>query len=69
LITYTRTWSPEDGIIRLTLVRRFLRHFYQWETDITAEQCGELGLIQIASWTLGGQTVTVYERRPSANEN
>ncbi|HEY3939024.1 MAG TPA: hypothetical protein VGL97_16445 [Bryobacteraceae bacterium] len=62
LITYSRTWAPKNGAISIELVRRFLRRFYQWEPDITAEQCEELGLHEVVSWSLRGQTMTVYER-------
>ena len=62
LIVYTRTWAPENGVIANDFVRRFLRHFYQWERDITPEECWELGLREAISWTRRGQTITVYQR-------
>jgi hypothetical protein len=63
LITYTRTWQPADGVISNPLVRRFLTKFYQWQPDITAEECEVLGLREAVSWSMGGQTITVYLRR------
>ncbi len=39
LITYTRTWAPANGVIAIPLVRRFLTRFYQWQPDITPDQC------------------------------
>ena len=66
LITYTRTWVPSDGLIRVEFVRQFLRHFYQWEPDITPEQCEQLGLHEFISWSLRGQTITVYTRNERA---
>jgi hypothetical protein len=62
LITYTRTWTPKNGVISIDLVRRFLGKFYEWEPDITPEQCEELGLHEVVSWSLRGQTMTVYTR-------
>ncbi len=62
LITYTRTWTPENGVISFGIVRRFLRHFYQWEYDITPEECLSLGLHPVISWSARGQSITVYTR-------
>jgi hypothetical protein len=62
LITYTRTWTPENGVLSFDLVRRFLRHFYEWEYDITPEECLGLGLHPIISWSARGQSITVYTR-------
>ncbi len=62
LITYTRTWAPANGVISIALVRRFLSHFYQWEPDITPEECAQLGLSEVISWSLRGQEITVYVR-------
>jgi hypothetical protein len=62
LITYTRTWTPANGVISLPLVQQFLRHFYQWEYPITTEECLGLGLRPVISWNERGQTITVYTR-------
>ena len=66
LIAYTRTWAPENGVIGIPLVRRFLSHFYQWEPDITPTQCADLGLHEAASWQSGGQEIAIYTRQPLA---
>jgi hypothetical protein len=63
LIVYTRTWMPQNGVIAFDFVRRFLRHFYQWDSAITPEQCAEMGLMERISWTSRGQTITIYARR------
>jgi hypothetical protein len=60
LITYTRTWQPADGVIANSLVRRFLTKFYEWQPDITSEQCAALGFQEAVSWTMHGQVITVY---------
>jgi 4-amino-4-deoxy-L-arabinose transferase-like glycosyltransferase len=62
LITYTRTWAPEGGVVSIPMVRRFLSRFYEWQPDITTEQCAELGLRPVASWRLRGQEITIYAR-------
>lgn len=62
LITYTRTWAPAWGVISIPLVRRFLSHFYEWQPDITPDQCKDLGLTQLISWKLHGQEITIYVR-------
>ena len=62
LITYTRTWAPEHGVILIPLVKRFLSRFYEWEPDITPQQCADLGLRESVSWRSGGQEITVYIR-------
>jgi hypothetical protein len=62
LITYTRTWAPENGVIAIPLVRRFLSHFYDWQAPISTLQCEQLGLFPQVSWDLRGQTITIYTR-------
>ena len=61
LITYTRTWSPHS-LISVPLVRRFLSRYYDWQPDITPEECHSLGLEPLVSWTLHGQQITIYVR-------
>lgn len=63
LITYTRTWAPQNGWIAIPFVRRFLAHFYEWEPAITPEQCARLGLYPEVSWSSRGQTITIYSRK------
>jgi hypothetical protein len=62
LITYTRTWAPQTGVISIPFVRRFLSRFYDWQPEITAEECAQLGLHQVANWGLRGQDIAVYVR-------
>ena len=63
LITYTRTWMPETGLMAMPVVRRFLARFYQWEPDLTLSDCELLGLEPEAGWTRGGQQITIYARK------
>jgi len=62
LIVYTRTWEPERSILLVPVVRRFLRRFYSWQPEITAQECTRLGLREAASWESHGQRITVYAR-------
>lgn len=62
LITYTRAWTPEDGIISWPWVRSFLSRYYEWEPDITPSECEQLGLRQAVSFRMHGQEITVYVR-------
>jgi hypothetical protein len=63
LIVYSRTWMPQNSVMAFEFVRRFLRHFYEWDNDISPEQCEEMGLLERISWTARGQTITVYAKR------
>jgi hypothetical protein len=64
LISYTREWVPAPSVTDNQFVREFLKHFYQWEPDITREQCEALGFQEYISWRLRGQTVGIYIRKP-----
>jgi len=70
LVTYTRTWAPENGVIAIPLVREFLSRFYEWEPDITPEECAALGLREKIAWERRGQRVTIYvrDRIPSSRD-
>jgi hypothetical protein len=68
LITYTREWVPAPSVTDNQFVRRFLQRFYQWEPDITAEQCEQLGFQESISWSMRGQTVGIYLRKPNHGE-
>jgi hypothetical protein len=63
LITYTRTWMPSNGIIRYPLVQQFLTQFYDWQPEITSEQCAGLGLHELVTWQSRGQQITIYTRK------
>ena len=69
LIVYTRAWVPQNGVMNLPLVKRFLSRFYEWEPEITPVDCDELGLVSAASWQSGGQEITVYIRPDSRPRN
>jgi hypothetical protein len=62
LVVYTRTWEPNDGVLELPWIQHFLSRFYEWQPAITPEQCEALGLHEQASWSLHGQTISVYAR-------
>ncbi|MGI8960249.1 MAG: ArnT family glycosyltransferase [Bryobacteraceae bacterium] len=66
LITYTRTWAPSRGVIAIPIVRQFLRRFYQFEPEISSDQCRQLGLNKVVSWKRRGQEITIYMRRGAA---
>lgn len=66
LITYTRTWAPNHGVISIPIVREFLSRFYEFEPEITAAQCRQLGLNKIMSWNRRGQEITIYMRGAAA---
>ena len=63
LITYTRTWMPPNGVIRYQLVQQFLTRFYDWQPEITSEQCAALGLHELVTWQSRGQQITIYTRK------
>ena len=65
LITFTRTWEPENPVMSNPLVKRFLARFYDWAPDITADECRKLGLQEVISWSRRGQQITIYLRRNS----
>jgi hypothetical protein len=63
LITYTRTWEPANGVLNIPQVRRLLGKYYEWQPDITPEQCATLGLHEAFRETLRGQTIAMYLRK------
>jgi hypothetical protein len=65
LITYTREWVPAPSVTDNSFVRWFLRRFYQWEPDISPEECEQLGFRRAISWSTRGQTVAIYLRNPN----
>jgi hypothetical protein len=60
LITYTRSWTP---FVKYPIVRNILSRYYDWQPDITPEQCAALGFDPAASWISRGQQITVYVRK------
>jgi hypothetical protein len=65
LITYTRTWAPEQSVLSIPVVRKFLERYYGWQHEITQEQCSRLNLQAVAGWKSRGQQITIYVRRTS----
>jgi len=63
LITYTRTWAPNNGVISVPFVRRLLTSVYEWQPEISAAECAQLGLRPAVSWSMAGQQITIYVRR------
>jgi len=39
-----------------------LTRYYDWLPAITPEQCEALGLHEDVSWSLHGQSITIYQR-------
>lgn len=63
LVLYSRTWEPEWGVLRMQAIQDFLAKFYEYEPQMTAEQCRKLlGLVRVARWEQGGQWIEVYTR-------
>jgi hypothetical protein len=63
LITYTRTWAPKRGVIAIPFVREFLTRFYDFQPEISSDECTQLGLDKVMSWKRRGQQITIYVRR------
>ncbi|MBV9301495.1 MAG: glycosyltransferase family 39 protein [Acidobacteriaceae bacterium] len=66
LITYTRTWAPQNGVIAIPAVRWFLTRFYEFEPEISPNECRRLGLNRVISWNRRGQETTIYARPEKA---
>jgi hypothetical protein len=62
LITYSRIWEPDRSVLDIGLVRKFLTRYFDYQPGITAQQCQALGLVEVASWSLGGQQIDIYVR-------
>jgi hypothetical protein len=60
LITYTRTWAPDEGVVAIPIVRWFLIRYYDWQPEVTPEDCWELGLGEARSWQRHGLQMTIY---------
>jgi hypothetical protein len=63
LITYTRTWAPPNGVIRIPFVRRLLTNFYEWQPEVSPAECAQLGLRPAISLSMSGQQITIYLRQ------
>lgn len=63
LVLYSRTWDPRWSVLRWPIVERLLRHFYEYEPQMNADQVREhFGLVQERRWTQRGQWVEIYDR-------
>ena len=62
LITYTRTWAPERGVLSLPFVRDFLTRYYDFAPEVTDDDCAQLGLLPLVSWAHRGQKISIYQR-------
>ncbi len=63
LVVYSRTWSPQNGILAFASIREFLTRFYGWQPEISSAECAALGLSEAVSWESRGQRITIYVRR------
>ncbi len=67
LVLYSRTWEPDWGVLRFPLVRKLLRHFYQYGPQMdSAAVFGHFHLTAVKRWTRRGQWIEIYARNPSA---
>jgi Dolichyl-phosphate-mannose-protein mannosyltransferase len=63
LVLYSRTWEPHWSVMQIAGVDRFLARFYQYEPQMTEEQCRSvLGVVRTARWEQGGQWIAVYAK-------
>jgi len=63
LVLYSRTWEPDWGVLQVPEVAHFLRHFYQYERQMNADEVHQhFGLDLRKRWTQRGQWVEIYAR-------
>ena len=63
LVMYSRTWEPKWSVFRVAGVDRFLARFYDYEPQMTDDQCrGVLGLARMGHWEQGGQWISVFAK-------
>ncbi len=63
VVTYSRTWEPTWGVLRIGWVRAFLARFYEYEPQMSAQQVHDvLGLNLVAHWERRGQWIDVFEK-------
>jgi hypothetical protein len=62
VIVYSRTWEPEVSIIRNPIADRFLRKFYEYEPQITAEQLAPYGFHPVLRWPQRGQWIEIFAK-------
>jgi hypothetical protein len=63
LVLYSRTWEPKWSVFRIAGVDRFLARFYEYEPQMTEEQCRSvLGVVRQARWDQRGQWIAVFAK-------
>ncbi len=63
LVLYSRTWEPRWSVLQWPMVERFLRHFYEYEPQMNADQVRErFGLVQEKRWAQRGQWIEIYSK-------
>ncbi len=63
LAVYSRTWDPPWGVLRISLVRRFLSAYYDYAPEIDGEQVRRVfHLNKAARWERRGQWIEIYAR-------
>ncbi len=63
LIVYSRTWEPRWGVLGNRLAVRFLRKYYDYEPQISADEVeSELGMHPVLRWEQRGQWIEVFRR-------
>lgn len=63
LVLYSRTWEPKWSVLRLAGVDRLLARFYEYEPQMTEEQCrSRFGVERVAHWEQRGQWITILAR-------
>jgi len=69
LVMYSRTWVPKWSVLQVSMVDRFLAKFYEYEPQMTAEQCKSiLGLVPVNRWTQRGQWIEVFAKPSVAQD-
>jgi hypothetical protein len=68
LILYARTWEPHWGVLGNRLVERFLRTYYDYEPQITADEVeSRLAMKPVLRWEQRGQWIEIFSRDGSAH--
>jgi hypothetical protein len=67
LILYSRTWEPQWGVLRFSVVQAFLRSYYEFEPEMTATEVKSvLGLEPVMRQDSRGQWIEVFARPATA---
>jgi hypothetical protein len=58
LVTYSRTWEPQTGIVRIPWIRSLLARYYEYEPQVTPSEIQQdLGLYPRMRWERRGQWI------------